>query len=310
MLLSSRRTIIATCAVTTCMLLLIRYNLLPLPTSTVGDLSTEAWGGLKPYWTSEQDEHRFTYVQYANYLCNAIMDFVRLDHLAAHFDRVLIHPKDWEGPSESREQIALARVQKLYPHVRLHPVEVLSTSSGDPTWHKSLTKFHAFALTDPVAVARAYWLNDKDTNLKGQMLGSHVMLIEPNEGNFRRILAETKSSGAFDMEVLNRLFADSAMILPHRRYALLTGEFRNKDHQWYLAEDQDAEWHAVAEVSRAYLLWLPHSEAQWQAALPECGEDEVVETVDRPRCADRLMWTGLYEDYYRDQKEVCPLLMG
>lgn len=223
---------------------------------------------------------------------------------------------------------------------------MLSTSSDDPTWHKSLTKFYAFDLTEytrvlvfdsdsmvlntmdhyflsplaPVAVPRAYWLNDADSSIKDQMLGSHVMLIEPNNNTFERIIEEARSSGTFDMEVLNRLFADSAMILPHRRYALLTGEFRTKDHRQYLSEDKDAEWNAMAEVSRAYLVhfsdwplpkpWLPHSQSQWEAALPECGDgDEYAERPDRPRCADRFMWTGFYEDYYRDQKKVCTPLV-
>lgn len=106
----------------------------------------------------------------------------------------------------------------------------------------------------PVAVPRAYWLNDKGASIKDQMLGSHVMLIELNEGNYHRIIDEAKSSGAFDMEVLNHLFRDSAMILPHRRIALLTGEFRAKDHDRYMSEDKDEEWNAMAEVSRAYLV--------------------------------------------------------
>jgi alpha-N-acetylglucosamine transferase len=243
-------------------------------------------------------------------------------------------------PGTSPEKTALRNIRNKYPHVQLHPVEILSTSSGDPTWHKSLTKFHAFALTNytrvlvfdsdsmvlnnmdhlflsalaPVAVPRAYWLNEADTSIKDQMLGSHVMLIEPNQGNFQRIIDEAKSSGAFDMEVLNHLFRDSAMILPHRRYALLTGEFRTKDHSRYLSEDKDAEWNAMAEASRAYLVhfsdwplpkpWLPHSEQQWQEVLPECPEDDVA-TEDRPRCADRFMWTGFYEDYHAAQKAVC-----
>ncbi|KAL3430066.1 nucleotide-diphospho-sugar transferase [Aspergillus tetrazonus] len=348
MLLSAKRTIIATCAVVSCVIL-IGFNRLHLIPAASKLSSEEAWGGLKPYWTTEQEEPQFAYVQYAtdfDYLCNAMMNFVRLDRFATHFDRVLIHPKDWEEPGTSREQIALTRIRQQYPHVKLRPVQVLSTSSGDPTWHKSLTKFYAFDLTEytrvlvfdsdsmvlnnmdhyflsplaPVAVPRAYWLNDADSSIKDQMLGSHVMLIEPNNNTFERIIEEARSSGAFDMEVLNRLFADSAMILPHRRYALLTGEFRTKDHRQYLSEDKDAEWNAMAEVSRAYLVhfsdwplpkpWLPHSQSQWEAALPECGDgDEYAERPDRPRCADRFMWTGFYEDYYRDQKKVCTPLV-
>lgn len=148
--------------------------------------------------------------------------------------------------------MALENIVKHYPRLVLRPINVLTTSQGDQTWRKSLTKFQAFALTEytrvlvfdsdslvlnsmvpcylspkaPVAVPRAYWLNDKGASIKDQMLGSHVMLIEPNMNNYRRIIEEATASGDFDMEVLNRLFKDSAMILPHRRIALLTGELR------------------------------------------------------------------------------------
>ncbi|KAH8433295.1 N-acetylglucosaminyltransferase [Aspergillus melleus] len=169
----------------------------------------------------------------------------------------------------------------------------------------------------PVAVPRAYWLDGDDTSVKAQILGSHVMLIEPNEGNYRRILDEALASGDFDMEVLNHLFSDSAMILPHRRLALLTGEFRAADHQRYMSEDKDQTWNAHAELSRAYLVhfsdwplpkpWKPRSEEQWQSLMPPCPEDDV-ETTDKPRCADRLSWTSLYEDYDYDKTHVCAAL--
>lgn len=118
MLLSAKRTIIATCAVVTCVILigLNRLHLIPAASKLS---SEEAWGVLKPYWTTEQEEPRFAYVQYAtdfDYLCNAVrrtststrspmdsttkilqmMNFVRLDRFATHFDRALIHPNDWE----------------------------------------------------------------------------------------------------------------------------------------------------------------------------------------------------------------------
>lgn len=123
-------------------------------------------------------------------------------------------------------------------------------------------------------------------------------------------------SGEFDMDVLNDLFKDSAMILPHRRLALLTGEFRTKDHSKYLAPDEEQEWNAMVEASRAYLVhfsdwplpkpWRSHTEAQWQAALPECPDDDI-ERPDRPRCADRLVWTRFYTDYDNDKRLYCDL---
>ncbi|KAL1648726.1 N-acetylglucosaminyltransferase [Diplodia intermedia] len=64
--------------------------------------------------------------------------------------------------------------------------------------------------------------------LAKQVLGSHVMLLEPNEHRHRKMLAEAARSPAdFDMDVINRMFA---MMLPHRRLALLSGEFRKQNH--------------------------------------------------------------------------------
>ncbi|KAL4886460.1 nucleotide-diphospho-sugar transferase [Aspergillus karnatakaensis] len=350
MLLSAKRAVIATSAIAACVLLFALHHLWRSG-GNHGSKSTEAFGGLNPHWTTEQEVPRFAYVQYATdfeYLCNSIINFARLDRFGSHFDRVLIHPKEWNEPGTTREKTALLKIRKKYPNVNLHPVDILSTTQGDPTWHQSLTKFHAFALTNytrvlifdsdsqvlnnmdhyflsplaPVAVPRAYWLTKEDSkqaSIKDQILGSHIMLLEPNEGNFARIMAEAEVSGDFDMEILNHLFADSAMILPHRRYALLTGEFRNKDHRLYLSEDRDAEWNAMAEASRAYLVhfsdwplpkpWLPHSKQEWEAVMPGCGDgEEDKEREDRPRCADRVIWTGFYEEFWADRARVCALL--
>lgn len=56
------------------------------------------------------------------------------------------------------------------------------------------------------------------------------MLVEPSELTYQRIIAEARASGDFDMEIVNALFKDNAMILPHRRLGLLTSEFRTDDH--------------------------------------------------------------------------------
>ena len=106
----------------------------------------------------------------------------------------------------------------------------------------------------PIAVPRAYWLNEKDTNLAKQIWGSHVMLLELDAERYRKILEEASRSGDFDMEVINHMFKHSAMVLPHRRLAPLTGEFRNQDHTKYLSHEDDEPWNAMAEVSKSYLV--------------------------------------------------------
>lgn len=228
------------------------------------------------------------------------------------------------------------------PEVHLRPFDIVSTSKGDSTWRDSLTKFHSFALTEwtrvlafdsdtlvlnsmdhyflsplaPIAVPRAYWLTDKDANISSQVLGSHVMLLEPNDGRYRTIMDEAKQSGEFDMEVLNQLFNTSAMILPHRRLALLTGELRKTDHSKYLAPDVDEEWNAMAEVSRSVLVhfsdwplpkpWKHRTDKQFQDMMPDCPDGDVGRP-DRPPCADRMMWTSFYEDYDDSKKRYCSI---
>ncbi|KAJ4328349.1 N-acetylglucosaminyltransferase [Fusarium piperis] len=172
-------------------------------------------------------------------------------------------------------------------------------------------------LSSPVAVPRAYWLNEKNTEIAKQVLGSHVMLIEPNMARYKKIINEALQSGDFDMEVINHMFKDSAMILPHRRIALLTGEFRSEDHSKYLAPGEDEEWNAIGEVSRSVLVhfsdwplpkpWRSRTKKQWVDALPECPDDDV-EREDRPRCADQMIWTGFYENYDRLKEQECGIL--
>jgi hypothetical protein len=93
----------------------------------------------------------------------------------------------------------------------------------------------------PVAAPRAYW-DEPDYGF----LGSYVMLIQPSEFEFNRILTAIMASnpGEYDMEIINKLYRGNALVIPHRPYGLLSGEFRNKEHSKYLGnleEDWDPE---------------------------------------------------------------------
>ena len=52
------------------------------------------------------------------------------------------------------------------------------------------------------------------------------------------------------MDILTTLYKNSAMIIPHRPYDLLTGEFRGDDHQKYLQSPQQ-EWDPDAVLKEA-----------------------------------------------------------
>jgi hypothetical protein len=178
---------------------------------------------------------------------------------------------DMGGSGRSSE--LLTRAQKRFK-VKLRPVQLLDergettvpTTDGFSTWDTSITKLQAFELTDyervlhldsdillyqhldelfllpktPIAMPRAYW---SDVPPGQWPLTSLMMLIEPNPAELRGMLdtlrhwrmdKNVNGSKQYDMELLNHRFGSSALVLPHRPYALLTAEFRRADHAPYL----------------------------------------------------------------------------
>ncbi|KAK4173289.1 family 8 putative glycosyltransferase [Triangularia setosa] len=286
-----------------------------------------------------------------------MINFSRLKEFGARHQMALIYPDTWDDEGKSsmsaKRNRIINTIRTDYPHINLHPSPVLRLPDNDPTWGDSITKFHAFSLVNytrvlafdsdtlvlnnmdhyfeapraSLAVPRAYWLGDlrnMSITINEQILGSHVMLLEPNTRRYERIVREAMESGEFDMEVVNRLFKGSAMILPHRGLALLSGEFRTKDHSRYLVGDgEDGEqWDAIEEVKRSFLVhfsdwplpkpWMRHSDQQWRDALPSCEEGETKRRRKRGGrgrdggdCPDRVVWRGFYEEYNREREAKC-----
>lgn len=105
----------------------------------------------------------------------------------------------------------------------------------------------------PMAMPRAYWLGFDE-----RVLSSQVMLLQPSEVEFKRVMRgmEKAESNDYDMEIVNDLYKDSALILPHRPYNLLTGEFRNTNlstHGRYLG-NEDEKWDPSAAFQEAKFL--------------------------------------------------------
>jgi hypothetical protein len=72
---------------------------------------------------------------------------------------------------------------------------------------------------------------------------------------FGRVAAAISEAGPddYDMDILNRLYRDSALVLPHRRNALLTGEFRSKMHSRYLGSRVE-DWDPAKILAEAKLV--------------------------------------------------------
>ena len=80
----------------------------------------------------------------------------------------------------------------------------------------------------------------------------------PGDGEFARVEAAiaTATGGELDMEIVNKLYRRDALVLPHRRYLFLTGEFRNVDpegHAAYLGNECE-RWDPDAALKEAKFL--------------------------------------------------------
>jgi alpha-N-acetylglucosamine transferase len=211
------------------------------------------------------------------------------------------------------------------------------TESDSATWADSYTKLLAFNQTQydrvlsldsdatvlqhmdelfllptaPVAMPRAYWLSEEST------LSSQLVLIQPTAEEFKRVTEaiDSAKSGEFDMEIVNNLYSRDCLILPHRRYDLLTGEFRNGgNHTNYLGNDYEA-WDPEEVLREAKFLhfsdwpmpkpWLTASAGVQSEVQPKCVQD----SEGKEDCRARDIWLRFYSDF-KERREASLLSPG
>lgn len=160
----------------------------------------------------------------------------------------------------------------------------------------------------PVAMPRAYWLWPDS-----EVLSSQVVLIEPSATEFARIIEkiDAASKDDYDMEIVNYLYRDSALVLPHRRYDLLTGEFRGEGHSKYLGSDVEV-WDPVAAYNEAKLVhfsdwplpkpWLYTPEEDRLELQPNC----TVAADGAEECSARTIWNSFYTDFKSKREVMIP----
>ncbi|KAK4665322.1 hypothetical protein QC763_400920 [Podospora pseudopauciseta] len=303
--------------------------------------------GPKEVREDEVDWSKFAYLQYvtnSHYLCNSVMLFGQLHQHGSKADRVMMYPEGMfnlevseaagRGKGGKRHDIELLNKARDDFNVKLVPVSVQHRATADSTWAESFTKLLAFNQTQysrvlsldsdavllgsvdelftlppsPVAMPRAYWLYPEE-----KKLASHILLVEPSAEEFERVLDATNKGGEdeYDMEILNTLYQDSAMVIPHRRYALLTQVFRWEDgeHAKYLGSDRE-EWDPIEVFNEAKYLhfsdwplpkpWLGAAEDLRQRLEPKCRDKDGVES-----CVERDIWNGIYRDFHERRQRVC-----
>ncbi|KAJ5718717.1 CAZyme family GT8 [Penicillium malachiteum] len=282
---------------------------------------------------------RFAYTQYATdrpYLCNSLMFFEALHRLGSKADRLLMYPSDFlKSESDSSIEARLLRFARDEYAVKLKPVDVIVKGGEGASWSASYTKLLAFNQTEydrvlnldsdatllqamdelfllspgSVAMPRAYWLDSKDP-----IFTSGLMLIEPSKLEFDRIMDEVSNtpSDKYDMEIMNKLYGDTAMVIPHRPYTLLTGEFRSKNHEAYLGNTEEL-WDADKILKDAKYLhfsdwpvpkpWIPATRDLISKTQPPCDYNPA--TGEEDDCRLRELWLGIYKDFKTRRKNIC-----
>jgi hypothetical protein len=166
----------------------------------------------------------------------------------------------------------------------------------------------------PMAMARAYW-----TDSKPWPLSTVLMVVKPSLVEFDALKRRIQEGGdsvlvrlhRFDMAMLNERFEESALVLPHRPYALRTAEFSRQNHSDYLGGANEP-WDAEKVYKEAKLVqlsdWpLPPPWFAWpregvEMMQPDCGAGRQGE------CAERRIWKGLIDDFRERRKDICKLL--
>ncbi|GIZ49320.1 hypothetical protein CKM354_001235200 [Cercospora kikuchii] len=279
----------------------------------------------------ELDWSQFAYCQYVtneDYLRNSVMIFESLHRLGSQASRVMMYPHDWNVDASTHRGQLLTKARDEYS-VELQPIEV-QRAAGDPTWAESFTKLLAFNQTQykrvlsldsdatalqsmdelfllppaPVAMPRAYWLENEST------LSSQVVLVEPSVLQMDRLIDALKhrKNSDYDMELINNLYGKDCIIIPHRRYDLLTGEFRSKDHRSYLGSSEelwDPEYHYSEAKYLHFSDWpLPkpwrHADAKQKEDIAPACENRVDDSKD---CRNREKWFYVYDEFH-DRRQV------
>ncbi|KAM3420036.1 hypothetical protein BST61_g3346 [Cercospora zeina] len=325
------------------------------------------------------DWSQFAYTQYAtteDHLCNSVMIFESLARLDSKADRLLMYREAWSTEIDTTTGRLLLQAREKYG-VKLQPVTVQTVPQDstleeqDLTWADGLTKLLAFNQTQykrvlsldsdgtilqhmdelfllppaPLAAPRAYWLSKQTM----PTLSAQLLLIQPSTLEFSRILSaiQTGLPSDYDMEVINHLYNSSAIVLPHRTYDLLTGEFKTSehnspttssstssaaadgngpvvlDHTAYLGSSSEI-WDADLVINEAKYVhfsdwpvpkpWIVADPKLVEKTMPRCTllqtRKSVFEGVGDEiveDCRDREIWVGLYADFQRRRKDICGL---
>lgn len=105
------------------------------------------------------------------------------------------------------------------------------------------------------------------------------------------------------MELVNRLYAPHALILPQHPYDTLISEFRTDNHERYILGGKD-DWDPMTIREESFYVNFEDKETPkpWHI-FPR----EIEERVRPKRSDDEKVWKALYNRWARQRMDVCGL---
>lgn len=154
----------------------------------------------------------------------------------------------------------------------------------------------------PVAGIRAYWRSHKQQ--AEAPLSNHLLLIEPSRQELERVTSRLNKDPKISlMELINRLYASHALILPQHPYDTLISEFRTDNHERYVIGGKH-DWDPTMIREQSYYVNFEDDETPkpWRI-FPR----EIEERVRPKRPDDESVWKALYHSWARQRMDVCGL---
>lgn len=287
----------------------------------------------------EVNWHDFAYITYATqmeYLCNSVMLLESLVRLGVKADLLLLYDHTLELDLLALRLLAKAR-EEFGAKLKAVDVQILPPAEGQvpSTWTSSSLKLLAFNQTQyqrvlmldsdstvlqsmdelfllpsaRVAMPRAYWSQWSERAAMPEFCDA-IALIEPSSAEWEVVheAIDSREERESDAKTMNRLYGPEVMVLPHRGYALLTGEFAAEDHGPYLGipgETRDAE-EVLTEAKFVHFSdyplpkpWAAVEEAMVESARPKC---RVVDEDGGKECKDRGVWEALRREFKARRK--------
>lgn len=179
---------------------------------------------------------------------------------------------------------------------------VLSLDS-DATVLQSMDELFLLA-PSPIAMPRAYWLDQSNT---ASALSSQLMLVEPSTEQFELISKAIESAprGQYDMEIVNNIYKDTAQIIPHRPYDLLTQTFRGVETAKYLGNDEE-KWNPDKILEEAKYLHFSDWPVRKKPWLK--WKEKELECDDETSCRSNELWLHFYSDFAKRRLVSCSCL--